>query len=210
MLNVSQSTPYRVLSFFWVAGLSTLSELCCVGFCTENYLALPNSSQVPWMFSRSHPEQCRWFGTRRGCFDFFLHQMMYQYSKTEQLCWLHCRHPVMSAKGCIPLQRSVAHQDWPGDEEMYACALETQLLSGTGQCEKLCSGSGHFSRHHSFPSLETVWSISVSCLFHLGTNGSFPSVPAALKGFLVSPECIMQYCRASPFFFSSPCLYHVL
>lgn len=186
---------------------SVWTLLC--GFCTENYLPQPNSSQVSGMCSWS---QCRWFGARRGCFEFFLHQMTYQDAKTEQLCWLvlHCRHPGMSAKGCIPLQRSVAHQDWPGDEEIWACALETELLSGAGQCEKLGSGSGHFSHHHSFPSLETVWSISFFCLFHLGTNGSFPSVPAALKGFLVSPECIMQYCRASSFFFSTPCLYHVL
>lgn len=75
---------------------------------------------------------------------------------------------------------------------------------------KFCSGSGHFSHRHSFPSLEAVWSISFFCLFHLGTNVSFPSAPAALKGFLVSPECVMQYCRASSFFFSTPCLYHVL
>lgn len=72
------------------------------------------------------------------------------------------------------------------------------------------SVSGHFSHHHSFPSLETDWSISFFCLFHRGTNGSFPSVPAALKGFLASPEYIMQCCRASPFFFLTPCLYHVL
>ena len=102
-----------------------------------------------------------------------------------------------------------------GDKVICACAviflaLQTQLLSGIGQCEKLGSVSGHFSYHHSFPSLEADWSISFFCLFHMGTNGSFPSVPAALKGFLVSPEYIMQCCRASPFFLSTPCLYHVL
>lgn len=161
------------------------------------------------------PVQVIW--SYMGLLWFFLYQAVYQDSKIEQLYFLvlYCRHPVTSAKGCIPLQRSVAHQDWPGDEVMCACAaiflaLQTQLLSGPGQREKLGSVSGHFSHHHSFPSLETDWSISFFCLFHMGTNGSFPSVPAALKGFLVSPEYIMQCCRASPFLFSTPCLYHVL
>lgn len=136
---------------------------------------------------------------------FFLYQAVYQDTKIEQL---NCRRPATSAKGCIPLWRSVAHQDWPGDEVICACAvifcaLQTQLLSGTGQCEMLGSVSGHFSHHHSFPSLETDWSISFFCLFHMETNGSFPSVPAALKGFLVSPEYIMQFCRAIPFFLFS-------
>lgn len=94
-----------------------------------------------------------------GLLWFLLYQAAYQDSKREQpYCLvLYCRHPVTSAKVCIPLRRSASHQDWPGDEVICACgviflALQTQLLSGTGQCEKLGSARGHFSHHLSFPS----------------------------------------------------------
>ena len=193
----------------------------CIGLCGFPYWKWPSSGKLIASVWKSlflvtyRAVQMIW--SNMGLLLFSLYQAAYRDSKIEQLYCLvlYCRHSAMSAKGCIPLRRSASHQGWPENEVIRACAvifltLQTQLLSGTGQCEKLGSVSGHFSHHHSFPSLETDWSISFFCLFQMGTNGSFPYVPAALKGFLVSPEYIMQCCRASPFFFSTLCLYHVL
>lgn len=192
-----------------------------ISLCRFSYWKLPSSGKRVTSIWKNlllvtyRAVQVIW--SNMGFLWFFLYQAVYRHSRAEQIYCLvlYCRHLAMSVKGCIPLWRSVAHQDCPGDEMICACAvfflaLQTHLLSGTGQCEKLGSVPGHFSHHHSFPSLEKDWSISFFCLFHIWTNGSFPSVPAALKGFLVSPEYIIQCCRASPFLFSTPCLYHVL
>lgn len=57
LLNISQSMPYRILSF-WTVGLSILPEFGSVGFLTENDLPLRNSLQVSRMsFSWSCTEQ---------------------------------------------------------------------------------------------------------------------------------------------------------
>lgn len=193
LLSILQWIPYRALPN--LRSFQSSFETSNMDFFTANDFPLGNSLQVYGRRSfLGHVSyiHCRWSGagpflvmyhvvqmiwSNMELLWFLLYQGAYQDSKIEQLYspLLYCRHPVMSAKGSILLQRSAAAQDLLYDEIICSCTvlfLELQIqatVRNWTMWKSLTSFSsvfGNFSHHHSFPSLETDWSTSFFCLFH--------------------------------------------